>query len=184
VKTLVYVPRMFTRGEFQKLVMRVPDDFDSTWNEYWEYVSDRLRVVASKIRWVYTDSGSHEEGESSIVGESAIVAGLVTTGTGVKVQAAVDPILVAEAEAWREMARKSPSQVLREMYDESLGEIGRHVFDVVDQTLEDGEMGVLFLDPLLKISFSEKLRVIRLFPFDPQDYLIRHRVMLMKGNLT
>ena len=182
MKTLVYIPRMFTRDEFQKLVMRVPDDFDSTWNEFWEYVSDRLRAVASKIRWVYTDSGPHEEEESSMVGESAIVAGLVTTG--VKVQAAVDPILVAEAEAWREMARKSPSQVLREMYDESLGEIGRHVVDVVDQTLEDGEMGVLFLNPLLKIFFPEKLRVIRLFPFDPQDYLTRHRVMLMKGNLT
>jgi hypothetical protein len=182
MKTLLYVPRMFTRGEFQKLVMRVPDDFDSTWNEFWEYVSNRLMVVTSKIRWVYTDSGSHEEGESPIVGESAIIAGLVTTG--VKVQVAVDPILVAEAEAWREMERKSPSQVLREMYEESLGEIGRHVVDVVDQTLEDGEMGVLFLDPLLKISFSEKLRVIRLFPFDPQDYLTRHRVMLLKGNST
>ncbi len=173
---------MFTRDEFQKLVMRVPDDFDSTWNEFWEYVSDRLRTVASKIRWVYTDSGSQEKGEPSIVGESAIVAGLVTTG--VKVHAAVDPILVAEAKTWLEMARKSPSQVLREMYDESVSEIGRHVVDVVNQTLEDGEMGVLFLDPLLKISFPEKLRVIRLFPFDPQDYLTRHRVRLMKGNST
>ena len=173
---------MFTRGEFQKLVTRIPDDFDSTWNEFWEYVSDRLRIVASKICWVYTDSCSYEEGESSNVGESAIVAGLVKTGA--KVQEVVDPMLVAEAEAWREMERKSPSQVVREMYDESLGEIGRHVFDAVDQTLKDGEMGVLFLDPLLKISFSEKLRVIRLFPFDPQDYLTRHRVILMKGNLT
>lgn len=182
MKTLVYVPRMFTRDEFQKLVMRVPDDFDSTRDEFWKYVSDRLRVVASKIRWVYTDSGSHEEEESSMVGESAIVAGLVTTG--VKVKAAVDPIHAAEAEAWREMAGTSPSQVVREMYDESVGEIGRHVVDVVDQTLEDGEMGVLFLNPLLKISFPEKLRVIRLFPFDPQDYLTRHRVMLTKGHST
>ena len=76
------------------------------------------------------------------------------------------------------------SQVVREMYEKSLSEIDKHLFDVVDQTLEDGEMGLLFLDPLLKISFSEKLRVIRLFPFDPQDYLARQRVMLMKGNLT
>ena len=182
MKTLVYVPRMFTRDEFQKLVLRVPDDFDSMWNEFWEYVSDRLRTVASKVCWVYTDSDSYKEGVSSIVGESAIVTGLVKTG--VKVLEVVDPILVAEAEAWREMERKSPSQVVREMYDESLGEIGRYVFDAVDQTLKDGEMGVLFFDPLLKISFSEKFRVIRLFPFDPQDYLTRHRVMLMKGNLT
>ena len=182
MKTLVYVPRMFTRDEFQKLVMRVPNDFDSTWNEFWEYVSDRLRIVASKIRWVYTDFSSYKEGKSSVVGESEIVAGLVKTG--VKVLVVVDSILVAEAKAWREMERKSPSQVVREMYEKSLSEIGKHLFDVVDQTLEDGEMGVLFLDPLLKISFSEKLRVIRLFPFDPQDYLARHRVMLMKGNLT
>lgn len=181
MKTLVYVPRMFTRDEFQKLVMRVPDDFDSTRDEFWNYVSDRLRVVASKIRWVYTDSDTHKE-EASRVGVSAIVAGLVTTG--VKVQAVVDPIHAVEAEAWREMAGTSPSQVVREMYDESVDEIGRHVIDIVDQTLEDGEMGVLFLNPLLKISFPEKLRVIRLFPFDPQDYLTRHRVMLTKGHST
>ena len=141
MKTLVYVPRMFTRVEFQKLVMRVPDDFDSTRDEFWNYVSNRLRVVASKIRWVYTDSDTHKEEESPIVGVSTIVAGLVTTG--VKVQAAVDPIHTAEAEAWREMAGTSPSQVVREMYDESVDEISRHVIDIVDQTLEDGEMGVL-----------------------------------------
>jgi hypothetical protein len=182
VKTLVYVPRMFTRDEFQKLVMRVPDDFNSTRDEFWNYVSNRLRVVASKIRWVYTDSDTHKEEESSRVGVSTIVAGLVTTG--VKVQAAVDPIHAAEAEAWREMAGTSPSQVVREMYDESVDEIGRHVIDIVDQTLEDGEMGVLFLNPLLKISFPEKLRVIRLFPFDPQDYLTRHRVMLTREHST
>ncbi|MEE9510368.1 MAG: hypothetical protein V3V81_07740 [Candidatus Bathyarchaeia archaeon] len=182
MKTLVYVPRMFTRDEFQKLVMRVPNDFNSTWNEFWEYVSGRLRIVASKIRWVYTDFGSYKLGKSSVVGESEIVAGLVKTG--VKVQVVVDPILEAEAKAWLEMERKSPSQVVREMYEKSLSEIDKHLFDVVDQTLEDGEMGLLFLDPLLKISFSEKLRVIRLFPFDPQDYLARQRVMLMKGNLT
>ncbi|MCW4038121.1 MAG: hypothetical protein NWF13_05235 [Candidatus Bathyarchaeota archaeon] len=181
MKTLVYVPRMFTRDEFQKLVMRIPDDFDSTRDEFWKYVSDRLRVIASKIRWVYTDSDTHKE-EASKVGASTIVAGLVTTG--VKVQAAVNPIHAAEAEAWREMAGTSPSQVVREMYDESVDEIGRHVVDIVDQTLEDGEMGVLFLNPLLKISFPEKLRVIRLFPFDPQDYLTRHRVMLTQGHST
>ncbi len=182
MKTLVYVPRMFTRDEFQKLVMSVPDDFNSTCDAFWEYVSDRLRVIASKVRWVYTDSGAHEEEASSIVGESTIVEGLVTAG--VKVQTAVDPIHAAEAEAWREMAETSPSQVVREMYDESVGEISRHVVDIVEQTLEDGEMGVLFLNPLLKISFPEKMRVIRLFPFDPQDYLTRHRVMLTKGRST
>jgi hypothetical protein len=48
--------------------------------------------------------------------------------------------------------------------------------DVVDQTLKEGEMGVLFLDSRLKISFPSGLRVIRMFPFDPRDYLNRHRV--------
>jgi hypothetical protein len=182
VKTLVYVPRMFTRDEFKKILMIVPNDFDSTSKEFWEYVSNRLRTVSSKIRWVYTDAYPHGEIESSHVGESSIVADLVTTG--VKVHKAVNPILAAEAEAWREMEKESPSQVVREMYDESVREISRHVIDAIDQTLEDGEMGVLFLNPLLKIHFPEKMRVIRLFPFDPQDYLTRHRVMLAKGNLT
>lgn len=182
MKTLVYVPRMFTRDEFQKLVTRVPDDFKSTQDEFWEYVSDRLRAVATKIRWVYTDSDSHPAEASSKEGMLAVVAGLVASG--VKVQAAVDPLLVAEAEAWRDLARASPSQVVQELYDESVREIGRHVVEVVDQTLKDGEMGVLFLNPLLHISFPEILRVIRLLPFDPQDYLTRHRVLLTKKNST
>jgi len=182
VKTLLYVPRMFTRDELQQLLTKVPDDFILTQDEFWVYVSDRLRVVAGQIRWAYTDSGGYTAAAAARSGVVAVVAGLVASG--VKVQVAVDPLLMAEAEAWRDLARASPSQVVQELYDESVREIGRHVVEVVDHTLEDGETGVLFLTPLLQISFPETMRVIRLLPFDPQDYLTRHRVLLTKSNST
>ena len=98
--------------------------------------------------------------------------------TGVNVESAVDPLLVAEAAAWREMMRTSPSPVVLDLYEGCLSEISKHVRYVIDQTLEEGEMGVLFLNPLLKVSFPEDMRVINMFPFDPQDYLNRHKVRL------
>jgi len=78
------------------------------------------------------------------------------------------------------MAKTSPSQVVLELYEESSKEMCRSVMDAIDQTLKNGKMGVLFIDSSLKISFPKDLTVIRMFPFDPQDYLKRHQVKLRK----
>lgn len=43
-KTLVYVPRMFTREEFKEVVGEVSEDFDRTAKEFWNYVSEKLLV--------------------------------------------------------------------------------------------------------------------------------------------
>lgn len=178
MKTLVYIPRMFTRDEFNALVGTVPADFDRTSEAFWEYIRERLKAVARRIRWVYTDSAPNEEGTPPMKGASTIVESLVETG--VNVQSAVDPLLVAEAAAWRKMTRTTPSPVVLDLYERCLLEISKHVRDVIDQTLEEGGMGVLFLHPLLKVSFPEDMRIINMFPFDPQDYLNRHNVRLRK----
>ncbi len=182
MKTLLYVPRMFTRNELQTLLTEVPDDFSRTHDEFWTYVSDRLRAVAGLIRWVYTESDTYRSAATARKGVAAVIAGLVASG--VKAQVAVDPLLLAEAEAWRDLTRTSPSSVVHELYDDTVRELGGHVVEVVDRTLMDGETGVLFLHPLLPISFPDTLRVIRLLPFDPQDYLARHRVLLTKRTAT
>ncbi len=182
MKTLLYVPRMFTRDELQTLLRVVPDDYALTQDEFWTYVLDRLRAVARQIRWVFTESNVDPAAAAVRGGVAAIITGLVASG--VQVQVAVDPLLLAEAEAWRDLTETSPSPVVRELYDDSVRELGRHVVEVVDRTLKDGETGVLFLHPLLSISFPDTLRVIRLLPFDPQDYLARHRVLLTQRPAT
>ncbi|MFQ6075705.1 MAG: hypothetical protein ACE5Z5_06190 [Candidatus Bathyarchaeia archaeon] len=77
-KTLVYVPRMFTKDEFKNLVGRVPEDFDRTAKELWEYVNERLKAISSRIHFVYSDSFPNDKGKSPFRGEeSAIVEELV-----------------------------------------------------------------------------------------------------------
>ena len=48
----------------------------------------------------------------------------------------------------------------------------------VDKTLNDGEIGVLFIDRDRRIIFPDTIRVIRMHPFDPSDYLNHHRIKL------
>lgn len=182
MKTLLYVPRMFTRDELQALLPEVPDDFPRTNNEFWTYVSDRLRAVAGQIRWVYTEPDVYPSAAAARDSIAAVVAGLVAAGS--KLQVAVDPLLLAEAEAWRDLTRTSPSPVVHELYDDSVRELCRHVVAVVERTLKDGETGVLLLHPLLSISLPDTLRVIKLLPFDPQDYLARQRVLLTRRTAT
>lgn len=174
MKTLVYVPRMFTRDEFKDLVDTVPPDFDRTSEDFWQYVRERVKAVARRIRCVYTDFTPHTEDTAPVTGAAAIVESLMETG--VTVQAAVDPLHAAEAAAWREMMRTTPSPMVRDLYEECLSEVSQHVRDVIDQTLEDDGMGVLFLHPLIKVTFPEDMRIITMFPFDPQDYLNRQQV--------
>ena len=178
-KSLVYVPRMFTTEQFKELVGEVPDDFDETAKEFWEYVTKRLKAISNRIRWVYSDSFSKDEGKAPFQEEeSTIVRELVKNGA--QLQSVEDPILTAEVKAWLEMTKTSSNQVVRELYEESLKEISKQVIDVIDQTLKNGELGVLFIDSNLKISFPREMRIIRMFPFDPQDYLKRHQVKLRK----
>jgi hypothetical protein len=174
VKALIYIPRMFTRDEFKDLADTVPPDFERISEDFWAYIHERLKAVARRIRCVYTDFTPPTEALSPANSAAAIVGGLMETG--VTVQAAVDPLHAAEAAAWREMMRTTPSPMVQNLYEECLSEVGQHVRDVIDQTLEDDGMGVLFLHPLLKVAFPEDLRLITMFPFDPQDYLNRHQV--------
>jgi hypothetical protein len=179
VKTLVYVPRMITREQFRGLVGEVPDDFDRTVKEFWEYIQERLKAVSSRIRWVYSYSFSKDDGQALIQEEeSAIIKELVKNGA--QLQTVTDPILAAEVKAWFEMTKTSSSQVVFELYEESLNEMCRRVTESIDQTLQSGDMGVLFIDSSLNLSFPMDLKVIRMFPFDPQDYLKRHQVKLRK----
>ena len=56
MRTLVYVPRMFSKKEFKRLVNFVPENFDETASEFWQYVSERLIAIANRVRRVYSDA--------------------------------------------------------------------------------------------------------------------------------
>lgn len=62
-----------------------------------------------------------------------------------------------------------------ELFEETLREVSKHIVDLIDQMLKDGEMGVLHIDSGVKISFPQNLRVVRAFLPIPQDYLKRFK---------
>lgn len=176
-KTLIYIPRMFTGKEFKELVGEIPKDFDKTTKDFWKYIIKRLKAVSRRVRWVYSDSLLKNERKTYFRREeSAIIKEL--DKNSVQILAVGDPTLASEVKAWLEMTKTSSSTVVFELYEESLREMSKHVMDVVNKTLKNEEIGVLFIDSSLKISFHKDMRVIRMFPFNPQDYLNRYRVKL------
>ncbi|MFX0095160.1 MAG: hypothetical protein ACFFBD_25725 [Candidatus Hodarchaeota archaeon] len=155
----------------------VPKDFDKTNDEFWEYITKRLQTLWHRITWVFTDN--EEMQNSSLKGyEVHLVHGLVKEGA--QLRSIKDSPLFAESQAWFEMMQTSPTQVIMELYEETLKEINRHAVEIIEQSLRDGELGVLFVDSSVNLPFPEEMRVIRMFPFNPNDYLYRYQVRQSK----
>jgi hypothetical protein len=176
-KTLIYIPRMFTQKEFKDLVGTVPEDFDHTTREFWDYINEKLKIISSRIRWVYSTTYSIKKG-SPIKEEAEIVNYLIEED--VHVQSVGDPVLLAEAKAWLKMMKTSSSQAIFELYEETSKEIGKDIVDQITKTLKDGEMGILIISSNLQIAFPKEIKIIRMLPFNPVDYLNRY---LAKSNI-
>jgi len=178
-RTLVIVPRMYTRGEFAELCPNVPEDLEARRREFWSYVAERLSALAGRIRWVYRD-GITEPGEKSLNAlraidpdNFAVVDGLLARGA--ELQVVEDGLLLAEAQAWKEMAASRPTAVVEELLEASLRERVDHVAKAIDVGLRDDEVGVLFLNPSLEVAPPQDARAIRMYPFHPRDYLASSR---------
>ena len=174
VRTLIVVPVMYEREELKWTLGLIPSDFEESYFEFWSYVEEKLKPFTGKICAVYSDNLSFtEETESR---GNAILKRLI--GNHSIFQCVEDSLLAAEAEAWLEMIEKGRVPAATELFEENLRERDEHAREVIEQTLKDGEIGVLLTDPSRKISFPEDIRVIRMCPFDPVDYLNRHLVKL------
>jgi hypothetical protein len=170
---------MFNKKEFKKLVNLVPLDFDETASEFWQYVSERLIAIANRVRRVYSDTIWFSNKDVSEY-ETNIIHALINHGANF--EHVGNPVLIAEAEAWLNLVETTPTRVAAEMYSACLREIHIHIIDVVNNSLHDNEMGVLFIASQLQIPFPENIRIIRMFPFNPQDYLNRYRAIQRSRN--
>lgn len=52
-RTLLIVPRMYAKSEFKEVASHIPDDYDAKYEEFWSYVTDKLRVFRGRIRKVF-----------------------------------------------------------------------------------------------------------------------------------
>lgn len=174
-RTLLIVPRMYAKSEFREAASCVPDDYGVKSEEFWTYVTDKLTVFRGRVKWVFRESLSEDTKKAlkEVSGDEerglSLIIGLLEEGA--KLKKTEDRILVAETESWRQMIRGSSNSALLELYEQSLAERNRHIANLIDQSLVEGEVGLLLIDSKRKLDLPKDIRIIRVLPFDPADYL-------------
>jgi hypothetical protein len=167
---------MYTKDEFKEEASYVPDDYDMKCEEFWGYVAEKLSVFRGRIRKIFRESLSINTKEAllALSGDEhrgrSVLASLLEDGA--QLEPTEDPILVAETESWIEMMRQTPNEMLSELYGQSLAERNRYIADRIGESLHDGEVGLLLIDSRRRIEPPQDIRVIRVCPFDPADYLV------------
>jgi hypothetical protein len=191
-RTLIIVPRMYTKDEFKEETSYVPDDYDTRCEEFWGYVAEKLSVLKGRIRKIFRESLSINTKEAllALSGDEqqsrAALVGLLEDGA--VPESTEDPILMAETESWIEMMRGTPNEMLSELYGQSLAEQNRYIANRIGESLREGEVGLLLIDSRRRIEPPQDIRVIRVCPFDPADYLastiVKAKLKLGKRNVT
>jgi hypothetical protein len=174
-RTLVIVPRMYTKKEFKEEATYVPDDYEAKSEEFWSYVAEKLSVFRGRIRRVFRESLSMNTKEALLAlsenDERSYSVLVSLLEDGAELEPAEDPILMAETESWIGMMRRSPNEAISELYGQTLAERNRYVANRIDQSLREGEVGVLLIDSRRRLELPQDIRVIRVCQFDPADYL-------------
>jgi len=174
-RTLIIIPRMYGKSEFREAISYVPADYDIKSEEFWSYVADKLKVFQGRIKKVFRESLSKDTKEAlkAVSGDEergySLIISLLEQEAELK--PTEDPILVAETESWLKMIRDSPSNTLLELYEQSLMERNQHVSNIIDKSLSEDEVGLLLIDSRRKLELPKDIRVIKVCPFDPADYL-------------
>ena len=174
-RTLLIVPRMYAKSEFREAVSCVPDDYDARSEEFWTYVTDRLTGFRGRVKWIFRESLSEDTKEAlkEASGDEerglSLIVGLLEEGA--KLKRTEDSILVAETESWLQMIRSSPNDALLELHEQSLAERNSHISNLIDQSLGEDEVGLLLIDSKRRLELPKDIRIVRVLPFDPADYL-------------
>lgn len=173
VRTLILIPMMYSKEGLKKILEYVPQDFDGISSEFWSYVEERLKPLEDKVHAIYSEKPTIAEGGCKV---DTLLWRLSEKCKNL--HCVEDALLAAEAEGWLELGKNGKNRMAMELFEENMRERNRYAISVIDRTLEDGKIGVLFIDPTRRFSFPEDVRVIRMCPFDPVDYLNRHLVKL------
>ena len=181
-RTVVVIPRMFSQEDFKQRTGIIPEDFNETSREFWNYIEEKLTPLKSKVKRIYSVIPLEDmrgQIEVSENGEYPIIKELVENGS--ELIFVEDPVLVAEVDSWLGMMKTSADQGIFELYEDSLRDRDEHVVKTIVDTLKDGEIGVFITDIDHKLSLPEDTRLIRMCRFDPEDYLKRWKTKLELG---
>ena len=173
LRTLILIPLMYSLADLKKTLGSIPEDFEAASSEFWDYVCKKLKIFEGKAKVVYSEKTITDRGESAV---DVLMVKLRKGNT--EFHCVDDPLLAAEVEGWLDLMKNGQNKVALELFEESLRERDQYSLGVIDRTLDDSKIGVLLIDPARRISFPDSIKVIRMCPFDPVDYLKRHLVQL------
>lgn len=181
MKTLFIIPKMFTSEELSKMGSALPEDYTQKSKEFWEYVDEKL-LTQRAVQKLYYDSltkiESIEKALEFIKRNNEhcydIVERLI--GSGAKLEATEDPLLVEETASWISMLKEDGETDLatEEMLAKNMIDRDKYIAKKIYESLSDGETGILFLAPGREVSSNlvvSDIRAIKVQPFDPADYL-------------
>lgn len=169
MRTLIAVPHMITAAEVTTQLGTLPSDFDDVSTEFWRYIDAKLAPLLGKVRVVLSAT---PPAPGSV--QAAIARRVVAHGGTARVIG--DTALASEVAAWRAMAEASHDPVAHDLYREAAQDLDRQLSTAVDAALPDGALGVLFLGALGRLNLPADVRIVTMTPFNPADYLQRHRV--------
>ena len=169
MRTLIVVPHMLTAAEVTTQLDALPSDFDAVSAEFWRYVDAKLTPLLRKVRVVLSATPPAPGGV-----QEAIIRRVLTCGGAARV--IEDAALTSEVVAWRTMAETSDDPAALDLYREAVQDLDRQLSTAVDAALPAGGLGVLFLGVQGRPNLPGDVRVVTMTPFNPADYLQRHRV--------
>jgi hypothetical protein len=170
MRTLIAIPHMYTAAEVTTQLDALPSDFNDVSAEFWRYIDAKLTPLLGRIRISFSATPSTPGGV-----QEAVITRIVARGGTVCV--IEDAPLASEVAAWRAMAEATHDPAALDLYREALQDLDRQLSTAVDAALPDGALGVLFLGALGRLSLPADVRVVTMTPFNPADYLQRHRVV-------
>jgi pheromone shutdown protein TraB len=175
-RTLFYVPRMYTHGEFRALTGSLPEDFNQETRKFWKYVEEKLLLFAGRIQRIYRD-GNFKSGKDALADLASVDSDNYSLAKkladrGATFEATEDRIQIAESESWLAMLNSPDSdQMTFELYQQTIEERDNYVASRINETLKADETGVLFFNAGRRIEVIEDIKVITVSRFNPLDYL-------------
>ncbi|MFQ5999073.1 MAG: hypothetical protein ACE5KO_07190, partial [Candidatus Bathyarchaeia archaeon] len=165
-RLLIHVPRLYTEDEFLKVATKVPPDYDEKAEEFWGYIDEKLSVLGQHVKRIYLESLEKIDDEvqdkvHSILGVKGTLIINKLLSIGAKLQPTEDPKLILETDSWTKMMQNNPElDIVGEMFEDNIRERDSHIAWAIDQTLAEGETGVIFLEPVHKLSLRSDVRLV------------------------
>ena len=178
MRTVFIIPLMFTKDDLSKINPNLPSDYEAKSEEFWTYVNDKLQPPIT-VQKLYFDSVTKINLQQAAefikkTNEKASVIFEKFRGSGAELQVTEDPVLVQETASWARMLNDdNSSEATQELLAQSIADREKFVVKSIVESLNEGEMALLFLTPGRRTSdyLPSEIRVIKIQPFDPSDYL-------------